>query len=432
MKRVILLLLATALGFSQTAPVSPAPAPDPKQRIRSVRDLAKQGADSIPRLAPFLSDPDVGLRVEAVKALIEIGGPRTVEPLLIAAKDNDSEIQIRAAEGLTNVYLPGYIKNGISGSVQRAGDAVRARFGGANDQVIDAFVTVRPEVIAALGRLVRGGSSWESRATSARALGVLRGRAALDDLVEAVHSKEDQLMYEALIAIQKIRDPSAGPRIAFRLRDLDDRIQLTTLETTGILRNREAAAMVGDVFDHARTAKIKHAAAETLAQLARPEDRAFFVVWLSDRDELLRTSGAEGLGRLKQPGDLQTLEKALPAEHSMNVRLAVVFALVSFGELDTSEQAPFRYLISTLNSKANKTVASVYLIELARDAQVRRTIYTVLPTAAKEEKIGLSAILAASGDRDSVPVLETLSMDPDPEVAKEGIRGLRTLRARLP
>jgi HEAT repeat protein len=183
-------------------------------------------------------------------------------------------------------------------------------------------------------------------------------------------------MFEALIAIQKIRDSSAGPRIAFRLRDLDDRIQITTLETTGILRNRAAAAEVADVFDHARNVKIKHTAAETLAQLARPEDRAFFVVWLTDKDEFLRTAGAEGLGRLKVPGDRPTVEKALPGEHSMNVRLAVVFALASFGNLDTSELAPFRYLISTLNSKAYKQVASAYLIELARDAQVRRTIYT--------------------------------------------------------
>ena len=33
---------------------------------------------------------------------------------------------------------------------------------------------------------------------------------------------------------------------------------------------------------------------------------------------------------------------------------------------------------------------------------------------------------------DSVPYLETLSMDPDKDVAQEGIRSLRTLRARLP
>ncbi len=428
MKRVILLLLATTFGFSQTAPSSA----EPKQRIRAVRDLAKAGVDSIPKIAPYLSDPDVGVRVETVKALIDIGGPRTVEPLVTATKDNDAEIQIRAAEGLVNAYLPGYVKTGISGSLQRAGDAVRAKFGSSNDQVIDAFVTVRPEVISALGRLCRGGASWESRATAARALGVLRGRAALDDLVEAVHSKEDQLMFEALIAIQKIRDPLAGPRIAFRLRDLDDRIQIAALDTTGILRNQSAAPDVADVFDHARNPKIKHSAAQALAQLARPADRAYFVVWLNDRDDVVRAAGAEGLGRLKIPTDRPALEKALPGERNMNVRLAVVFGLVALGNLDTSELSPLRYLINTLNVKASKDVASAYLIELARDAQVRRTLQTLVPTAAKSEKLGLSAVLAASGDRDSVPMLETLSMDPDSEVAQEGIRDLRTLRARLP
>jgi HEAT repeat protein len=426
-KRVILLLLVTTFGFSQTAP-----SPEPKQRIRAVRDLAKQGVDSIPKIAPYLSDPDVGVRVETVKVLIDIGGPRTVEPLVTATKDNDAEIQIRAAEGLVNAYLPGYVKSGISGTLQRAGDAVRAKFGAANDQVVDAFVTVRPEVISALGRIVRGGASWESRAAAARAVGVLRGRAAVDDLVEAVHSKEDQLMFEALIAIQKIRDPSAGPRIAFRLRDLDDRIQIATLDTTGILRNQSAAADVADVFDHARDAKVKHSAAQALAQLARPADRAYFVVWLNDRDDVLRAAGAEGLGRLKIPTDRPAVDKALLGEHSMNVRLAVVFGLVSLGNLDTYEQSPLRYLINTLNVKASKDVASAYLIELARDPQVLRTIQALVPAAAKGEKIGLGAVLAQSGDRNSVPVLETLSMDPDSEVAQEGIRDLRTLRARLP
>ncbi len=41
-------------------------------------------------------------------------------------------------------------------------------------------------------------------------------------------------------------------------------------------------------------------------------------------------------------------------------------------------------------------------------------------------------VLARSGDKDSVAVLEGLSRDPDPDVASEGIRDLRILRSRLP
>ena len=76
----------------------------------------------------------------------------------------------------------------------RAGAAVRARFSDTNDQVIDAFVLVRPDVIAALGQLARGGSSMDSRANACRAVGILRGQAAIPDLLEALRTKDNRVM----------------------------------------------------------------------------------------------------------------------------------------------------------------------------------------------------------------------------------------------
>src|SRR5947209_8232712 len=145
--------------------------------------MAKRGQDAIPKIAPYRADQDLGVRIEAVKGLVEIGGPRTVEPLVQAARDNDPEIQIRATDGLVNAYLPGYSKNGMSGTLQRAGNSIRGRFTDTNDKVIDPFVQVRPEVIEVLGKLARGGASVECRANAARAIGVLRGQAAIPDLV---------------------------------------------------------------------------------------------------------------------------------------------------------------------------------------------------------------------------------------------------------
>ena len=57
-----------------------------------------------------------------------------------------------------NVYLPGYLKTGISGTLQHVGTSIKAKFSDTNDQVIDAYVEVRPEVIAALGKLVKNGA----------------------------------------------------------------------------------------------------------------------------------------------------------------------------------------------------------------------------------------------------------------------------------
>jgi HEAT repeat protein len=424
-KITILLCLITALGTAQSSE-------EARQRARSVRELAKQGDDAIPRLAPYAGDPDLNVRLEAVKALVEIGGPKALDPLVRAARDNDPEVQIRATDGLVNFYLPGYVKTGLSGTLQRAGNSVRGKFTDTNDQIIDAFVQVRPDVIEALGKLASGAASLEARANAARAAGILRGQAAIPDLVEALHSKDDRLMYESLVALQKIRDPSVAPRIAFLLRDLQEKIQVAALETSGILRSREAAPDVRDALEHARTPKIRQAALTALAMIADPADHATFLRYLPDKDDALRAAAAEGLARLNNPADRTAVDRAFTEERKMSPRLSAAFAMVSLGNLDTGEFGPLRYMVNTLNVRAYRGVAIAFLTELARDPKVRQTIYPLLTRATKDEKIQLSIMLARSGDRDSVPYLETLSLDSDPEVQQEGIRSLRTLRARLP
>ena len=116
----------------------------------------------------------------------------------------------------------------------------------------------------------------------------------------------------------------------------------------------------------------------------------------------------------------------------MNPRLSAAFALVMLGELKTDRYGPLQYLLNSVNQRAWREVAVAFLTELAREQQIRQVIYGMLGMATKDEKIQLSIVLARSGDRDSIPAVETLSRDPDPDVAAEGIRSLRALRARLP
>jgi HEAT repeat protein len=425
-KLALLLFFATLFTLLQAQDL------DTKQRTRAVRDMGKQGEEASPRVVPYLADVDVGVRVEAVKSLIEIGGPKTLDGLVRAAADNDPEVQIRATDGLVNVYLPGYVKTGLSGTLSRAGTSVRGKFSDTNDQVIDPYIQVRPDVITALGKLARGGASLDARANAARAVGVLRGRSAIPDLVEALRSKDDKLMYESLIAIQKIGDPAAAPRISFLLRDLQEKIQVQALETTGLLRNQDAAPQVRDALAHARTVKVKRAALEALAMLADPADHAIFLENLHDKDDLVRAAAEEGLGRLKNPMDRAALDMAFNQEHGMNPRLSAAFALVMLGELKTDRYGPLQYLLNSVNQRAWRDVAGAFLTELGREQPIRQVIYSMLGTATKDEKIQLSIVLARSGDRDSIPSIEALSRDPDPAVAAEGIRSLRALRARLP
>jgi HEAT repeat protein len=420
---------------ADTQPPGTQPPDDAKARAKAVREYGKAGgSEIIPKLATYLVDPDVAVRVEAVKAIVAIGTERSLDPLIQATRDNDAEIQIRAIDGLVNFYLPGYIKTGLTASLRRAGSSIKAKFSDSNDLVIDPYIQPRPEVIAALGSVASGGSSLDARANAARALGILRGRAALPDLEQALRTKDTEVIYEALVAIEKIRDPSAGPDIAFLLHDLNERVQLTAIEATGLLLNRSAIGELRDILDRSHNMKVKRAALTALAQMPDAQLHDVFVSYLNHKDEGLREGAAEGVGRLKNPADTDLLERAFNNETKTEPRLSVAFALVNLGKQGMGEFDPLRYLVNGLNSSAYRGVAVPYLTELARNPQVRQALYPALKDAGvtKDEKTGLAQVLSASGGQDAVAPLQALSQDSDTDVSEAGLRAEKNLRARLP
>jgi HEAT repeat protein len=417
--RVVLLLVAAALLPAQDV------------RPKDVREMAKAGSSAIPQLQELLKNPDSGVRIEAVRQITEIGTAASVDALILAAHDNDPEVQIHATDGLVNFYLPGYVKTGIGASVRRVGSSIKGRFTDTNDQVIDPYVTVRPEVIDALGKLASGGGNMDARANAARALGILRGRKAIPDLVEALHSKNSNVIYESLVALQKMREESVGPRVTFLLHDLDQRVQIAAIETTGLLRTTDAVPDLADALKRARDAKVKHAALTAIAMLPSEKSRDLYAQYLHDKDDAMRAAAAEGYARLRNPADLPLLEKAWQDEGKTPPRLSLAFAQVMLGKAEIAEFSPLRYLIDTLNSASYKGESFPFLVELARDAQIRKALYGSLDTGTKDEKIGLAGVLARSGDQESIPHLQKLSHDPDTDVAQEGLRALRTLQTRF-
>jgi HEAT repeat protein len=270
----------------------------------------------------------------------------------------------------------------------------------------------------------------EARANAARALGILRGGKAIPDLVEALHSKNSGAIYESLVALQKIGDESAGPRVTFLVHDLDPKVQIAAIETAGLLRAKDAVPELADALKRARDAKVKRAALAAIAMLPSEDSRGLYAQYLNDKDDRMRAAAAEGYARLRNPADLPMLEKAWQDEGRTSPRLSLAFAQVILGQTGTGEFNPLPYLVHTLNSAAYKGEAFPFLVELAREDTVRKALYGQIETGTRDEKIGLAGVLARSGDQESIPHLRKLSTDPDTDVAQEGLRALRTLQAR--
>jgi HEAT repeat protein len=222
--------------------------------------------------------------------------------------------------------------------------------------------------------------------------------------------------------------------LAFLLHDLNEKVQVTAIEATGLLTNHAAIDQLRDVLDRSRNMKVKRAALTAMAQMPDPLLHGVFVTYLDHKDEGLREGAAEGLGRLKNPADAAELERAFSNENKTEPRLSVAFALVNLGHRGMGEFDPLRFLVNDLNSAAYRGVSRAYLTELARDPEVRQALYPALKETGvtKDEKTGLAEVLAASGGQDSLAPLEALSQDPDTDVSQAGLRALKNLHARLP
>jgi HEAT repeat protein len=291
---------------------------------------------------------------------------------------------------------------------------------------------VRPEVIGALGKLTRGGASMDSRANAARAVGILRGKAAVPDLLDATRSKNTQLIYESLIALQKIRDESAGPQVTFLVKDPDSKVQIAAIETMGLLRVKQALPDLTNVLNRARDIKVRRAALVSIAMLPSKDSRPLYQQYLSDKDDRLRAAAAEGFARLRDPADVPMLQKTWEEENKPQPRLSLAFALVMDGKTtELSEFSPLQFLINNLNSAAYNGEAYPFLVELARDPKVRGLLYGPLANGTKDEKLGLCKVLAVSGDAGSVAPLQKLTSDPDSAVSQAAVNAVRSLQSRM-
>jgi len=402
------------------------------ERILKIRELGKKGSTAIPVLAQYSNDPNRDIRIEAVKAIVKIGTERSLDPLVQATHDKDEDVEIRATDGLVNYYSPGYLaRGGLTGAMTRGVRQVKGFFYARNDRVVEPDVQIRPDVAQAISDVVTGGASFAARANAALAAGILRDRAALPALEQALHAKDSDLIFESLIALQKVHEPSAGTEVGFLAHDLDDRIQSTALETIGVLRSVPSAPNVRLAFQSARNLKIRRAALQALAVLGQPDDRPVFLKYADDRDVDLRASALEGLGRVREPQDFPTLENAFDeGEIHWRIHLAAAFAMVNEGKVDDSEFSPLPYLVESLRTKARADTATVYLTELAVHLEVVKALIKMMPELDRDQKVAFCTILANAPDPDAASALSVLAKDVDPNVALAASKALRIQQTR--
>ncbi len=424
----VAMLLAAGVAVAQQDWTADLSASQPNQRAKAARRIgvSPDGFRYLDQLAPLVDDEIEEVRGAAVVALIRMRAIET-QPLLIdATADLSPRIQALAVDGLVDFYLPGYAKLGRMGTVSAFASALKSKFSQPAEEVVPTYIDVNPDVVRALGEVVKHGRSDEARANAARAVGVLLGRDALDALVEGVRSRKSTIILESVQAIKKLRDPSVGPDIVFLLRDLDPDVQEAVIQAVGQLRTSEAVDDLVRIISETDRDRIRKHALIALAKIPDNDQRELFISYIRHRNDQFRAAAAEGLGRIGMPADVQLIEELFAEERSESAKLSLAFAAVSLGH-----RVLLGYLVEGLNSRVHRLEARPFLVELCRDPSLLEPLYVPLSTGTAAQRRHLAFVLGQSGNEGSVAYLENLSKDTNDDVASDAIEALRVLRARL-
>jgi HEAT repeat protein len=399
---------------------------NPARRAKAARELGKaQDVSAIPALAGALSDPSEKVRREVVLALAQIHQAEVLDALIKASQDINEEICLLAVRSLVGYYTGTVPSPGLAGFVKKNWERAKGHFN-PDTARIDPGVSVDPKVITALDATLKGTRSNRASREAAKGLGILVARAAVPDLIKAAHSSDETLSLEALNALSKIEDRSAGAQLVDLLDSPDKEIKQQASVTIGILRTGQAVPKLQSIFENDPDQKSKEKAMEGLAYLGVPASIPLFAKALGSDDKVTRTSAAEGLARTADPKVLPELEKAITVERDAEAKLALEYAMTALGKPDYLSD-----LVNELSSKRYGDVARPYLIELARTPSFLPKLYPYFQSPNAGVRKGLCTVLMFSGDQTSLEQLDRLSHDPNGEVAAEALRAKRGIRARL-
>jgi len=117
-------------------------------------------------------------------------------------------------------------------------------------------------------------------------------------------------------------------------------VQFAVIETTGLLRNREALPDLRRVLADPASIKIRRAALGAIAMIPDQASPPDYLRFFADKDDGMRAAAAEGLARSRTPPTCRSVRKAFDEERKMSPRLSQAFALVMLGQSEAERAEP--------------------------------------------------------------------------------------------
>jgi HEAT repeat protein len=394
--------------------------PDAPRRLAAARALGTaKFQPAIPALLPLTEDPDASVRRQVELALEEMGDIGVLPGLVKLTADSEPDIRDRAVQALVNLHLPR--STGPTAALAKLGNLINFS-DEYSDAVVEPDVPVDPSVVTAL-RARMSDSEDKIRRHTSRGLGIVRAEPAIPELLLAVaRDRNPDVRFEAVRALRKIGDQSAGDRLLPMLDLNMDRVRNEIITTLGSLKCRGAVADLTRVFEEGKPGeRARMLALSALADIADHSSRPVFLAAKIDKDVSIRLYANEGLARL----DDSSLGTMMSADRLVekNVRVQTAQA---FGLMRMEREEYLNELVRALGRFTTRDLAREYLIETP-PAQ-RPALFASYPKSATV-RAELADIFGLMEDRSALPALVELARDSDSDVARNAERAIRRITA---
>ena len=357
-------------------------------------------------------DDDREVRAEAIRSLGMIKDFSALPEMVDALKDTNSEVRRVAIKALVALYTEhdiDFITNRRTGW-----NLFNPVLDTSDHEIVEPYVSVDPTIVTAIGESARGDRERDVRISAIRALGVLRGTAAIPHLADALNADQDMRM-EVIRAFIKIGDPSAGQYLTPFFRDSDHKVRTQAMVAAGMLKYRPAVEPLLSVYGlgpekKGTFTKVGERVKGGLSYLPARDEAALwalsligderaeqtFVENLTDKDADRRQYAVEGLARIAEPRYLDQISRLVLTEKNGDVRLAEYWALYKMGST-----ANIQYIVRKLETD-QENQARVYLMEATSPAD----LYPYIQSSSKEVRQKVIEILGRIGDRDTIKELD--------------------------
>ena len=390
--------------------------------------------------AKDLASSDPATRLRTVQMLKQAAYPEAAIPLAAAVTDAQDDIQLDAIAAELNIFLAErVVPRKRIGFVVEVRSAVQAEpaFSAGSSALGPRPVPV--EVLTALRTAARD----ENPRVAIEALyafgvlGVQPGgdarrdllRAAGPDVAAFIGSSDPAMRYAAVRVLGRVFakrqedepiESTVGDAVITALNDTDRAVKTAAMVALGAMRYDRSVQALTDLFAYYAKGDAADASLDALARIAHATSVPLFIAQLESKTASLRGIAIEGLARSGDKAQLAAIQAASDKEREQRVTLAGAFALVLLGNAPTDQVA------DSLSRPKLREQAKGYLIELAPGRTA--TFAHQLLDGDAQIRLDMVDVLGLAGDPAAIPVVEPLTKDRDPQVARAAERALARLR----